>query len=403
MQFLIQNYKRLLSKKNKIYHRKFYDNFVMNNRFIGIIGERGVGKTTFLLNFLKNNFLNNEKALYITADHVYFSENNLISFTEKFINIYDGKILCIDEIHKYKNWQQELKNIYDTYPQIKILFSGSSSINLVKGKYDLSRRVILKKMYGFSFREYLEIKTQKKFPVLHFNDLLVSILEIEKNITNIPQILGHFKKYLKNFYYPTGLEIKSYDVFCETLMNIIEKIIFEDISSNYLLKTQNLHIFRKIVYFFATSPTGKLNINKLSNSLKKDYSTIAHYLQILKESGLLLFLSSDKYGHNFIRKAEKIYISNTNILFAINNFIGKNVNIGAMREIFVINNLFSIGKKIFYPQKGDISCENKIFEIGGASKNQSQIKNLKNSYLIKDDILYQDKNIIPMYLFGFLR
>ena len=401
MEKLIQNYQRLFIENKPKYHRKFYDDFKMTFRFMGIIGARGVGKTTFLIHYLRHNFKNSKQALYVSADNIYFSENNLLDLVDKFINFYNGKILCIDEIHKYKNWQQELKNIYDSYQNIKIIFSGSSSLDLIQGKYDLSRRVILKIMYGFSFREYLEIKTQKKFPVLKLEKLLNSP-NLNLKISHTKQILGHFKEYLKRFYYPASLEIDSYEVFQETLFNVIEKTIFEDISSYYRLKTQNLDIFKKIIYFLATTAPGSFSINKLAKSLKKDHTTISDYIQILKNTGLLIFLLNNQHGHSLVRNAEKIYISNTNLLFAINNAIGKEVNIGTMREIFVISSLIKAGYQVFYSKNGDISCLDQIFEIGGASKTKKQIKNLEKAYLIKDDILYQDKNIIPMYLFGFL-
>jgi len=400
MKKLIQNYKKQLTLVKNLVNRKFYNDFKMNHRFIGIVGARGVGKTTFLLNYLKSNYLDNEKALYVSADNLYFAENNLVDLVDQFIKIYGGEILCIDEIHKYKNWNQELKNIYDLYPGFKIIFSGSSSINLIKGKYDLSRRVILKKMSGFSFLEYLEFQTKLKFKPLTLDELISN-----KNFNQISEtekILGHFKNYLKQGYYPTFIEITDLRAYQETLINILDKNIFEDISSFYSLKTQNLDILRKIIYFFATSDPGSININKLASSLGKDHTTISGYIQILKDIEILIFLLNDKYGHSLVRNAEKIYLSNTNLLYAINNAIGKQVNIGLAREIFVISSLENAGYDVFYSKVGDIVCNDYIFEIGGANKTKKQIKDVKNSFLVKDDVLYKAGRDIPIFMFGFL-
>jgi len=402
MQILIETHNRLLKSLDSVCQRKFFSDFKMTGRIVGIVGARGVGKTTFLLNYLKEKYKNSDKGLYVSADNLYFSENSLLGLADQFYKEYNGELLCIDEIHKYKNWNQELKNIYDSYPKMKIIFSGSSCLDLTKSGYDLSRRVILKNMSGFSFREFLEVKLKKPFPVLKLKDIINKGGQISKELSEEPKLTGYLKEYYRQGYYPIFIELGGYDDYKDALLGILNKTVFEDIGGFYSLKTENLDIFRKIVYFFATSEPGSLNVNKLAKSLKKDYTTIANYIEMLRESGLLRFLLNNKQGHALVRNAEKIYLDNTNLVYAVNKTIGKTASIGLIRELFVISHLENAGCKVFFSKQGDIECAGWTFEIGGASKDKRQIKNIKKSYLIKDDILISAGQNIPLYLFGFL-
>lgn len=401
MDTLIEIYNRLLAEMIPSYRRKFYDDFVMDNRLVGIVGGRGVGKTTFLIEYLRRNYGDSSQALYVSADNLYFVEHTLLDVVDQFVKDLDGRFLCIDEIHRYKNWNQELKNIYDSYPKLSIIFSGSSSIDLVKGHYDLSRRAILKTMYGFSFREFLEIKEQRSYPVLTLEEIRDKTNFYAQKLSKTPKLLGYFKEYLKEGYYPTFLKMGSYEAYCSSLRGIIDKIIYQDVSSFYSLNTANLETLKKIIYFFATSQPGSVNINRLAGSLKKDNTTIAEYIQILRDTGLLRFLIQNKQGHALVRDAEKIYMDNPNLLWALNAEIGKEPLIGILRELFVISNLQNANYHVFFSQTGDIECDNSIFEIGGKSKTFSQLKG-KKGYLVKDDILIGDPKTIPLYLFGFL-
>lgn len=402
MDILFQIYKLLLEEMKPAYYRKFYSDFQMENRFTGVIGARGVGKTTFLLQYLREHYQKGEKGLYISADNLYFTDHTLLDTAGQFVRLYAGELLCIDEIHKYKNWNQELKNIFDSYPSLNILFSGSSSIDLIRGKYDLSRRVILRHMHGFSFREYLEFQTGRKYPLLTLEEILnPSHKDIE--IGKTEKLLGFLHEYWKKGYYPTSTAIKSYNAFRDTLIGVIEKTVYEDIASFYALKTENLDTLKKLVYFFATSPPGSMSIHKLSQSLKKDHATISEYIQILRDTGILRFLLIDKSGHALVRNAEKVYLDNTNLLYAVNETIGKETHLGTIRELFTIASLEESGHNVFYAKTGDITSEGYTFEIGGSGKSGKQIKNTQNAYILKDNILYNSLNSRPIYLFGFLR
>ena len=401
MQALIGTYHRLLSEIVPSYWRRFYDEFVMDSRMVGIVGARGVGKTTFLVSYLREHYGGSDRSLYVSADNLYFVEHTLIEVADQFVKDFAGEILCIDEIHRYRNWNQELKNIYDSYPKLSVIFSGSSSVDLVKGKYDLSRRANLKTMYGFSFREYLEVWEKAKYPILTLAEIRTNHTMYAQELMKTPKILGYLKQYLKGGYYPTFLEMGSYGAYQSSLRGIIDKIIFEDISSFYSLNTSNLDTLKKIIYFFGTAQPGTVNINRLAGSLKKDYTTIAEYVQILRDTGLLRFLRRNKQGHALVRDAEKIYLDNPNLLYAVNQEVGKEPLVGVSRELFVIGSLENADYHVFFSEAADVECDGHLFEIGGKNKTASQLKG-KEGYLISDDVLVGDSRTIPLYLFGFL-
>jgi predicted AAA+ superfamily ATPase len=403
MDILREAHDRLLEKFDHVYVRDFYRQFRFLYRVMGIIGARGVGKTTFLLHYLKENYGHSEKALYVSADHLYFSQNTLLEVVDRFHKEHAGELLCIDEIHRYSNWNQELKNIIDSYPSMKIIFSGSSSINLIKGKYDLSRRAILRHLSGFSFREFLEIRLNQSFPILKLNDLLKSPSTAISPINSTPKLLGWFKKYLKTGYYPLFLEISDEGAYYQAILSTVEKTIYEDLASFYAVKTQHLGVFRKLLTFLATSAPGSMNINKLGKSLRKDHSTISAYLEMMRDTGLIRFLLKDKRGHALVRNAEKMYLANTNLLQAITHSLGKQTDLGALRELFVISQLEEAGHPVFYADPGDICSEGKVFEIGGKGKKWEQLKRSPHHYLIRDDALTAQQQVIPLYAFGFLR
>lgn len=383
-------------------HRYLYNKFKLSGRLVGIIGARGTGKTTLMLQYIKHKIKDLDSVFYVSLDNLYFNKVTLFEFVQEMYQNEAVKIFFLDEVHKYKNWRQELKNIYDSFSNVKIVFSGSSSIDLVKGTYDLSRRGVIYHLKGMSFREYLEFKTGKKFPTFTFDNLIKNYEQISHEFSQVEKINGHFKEYLKYGYYPFVLEGKEF--YFQKLMNIIEKTIFEDISNFYNLKTENLTYFKKILCFLATIPPGNINIHNLAKNLKIDDKTALHYVTILKETGLVSMLFSRKKGTSLLRNPEKVFIENTSLYHAICAEIGQQINVGMVRELFFVNMLKSSGMNVFYSKRiGDFVCEKCYFEVGGKNKNRKQvIDDLKNSYLVKDDILVGSKNSIPLYLFGFL-
>lgn len=395
-------YLLLLNNVDLKYKRFLYDKIDFDQRMIGIIGPRGVGKTTLILQYLKENHLNNPKAIYILADNVFFEKNDLFNFVREFYLKQGGRLVCIDEIHRYENWNQELKNIYDSFPDMKIIFSGSSSIDLTQGKYDLSRRGAIYNLPGFSFREYLLFETGKEMKTHSLDNIFSDYEKIAMELSKIEDVLMHFNNYLSAGYYPFYRETKERELYYKKISNVIDKIIYEDIASFYKLKTQNLIVFKQTLVFLATSSPGEININKLSNSLGINYETAANYLEILNEANLIRFLGASKSGHALVRAAKKVYLDNVNLYCAINFNLGKEIQIGTMRENFALNQLQNAGLKPAFSDVGDMKVGGTILEIGGRNKKTDQIKNIKNSFLVMDDILIGDKNQIPLYIFGFL-
>ena len=392
-------YLNLLNGVTTQKYRYLFPTITLNERMRGIVGPRGTGKTTMMLQYLRDT-QEKENSFYVSADNIYFSTHTLFDFV---MNLYvnDGiQILFIDEIHKYKNWNQELKNIYDSFPDLHILFSGSSSLDLIQGHYDLSRRAVLSYLHGMSFREYLSFSGIADVEPLSFEDIIKQTAAVSERLAVIPSLLTHFREYLHKGYYPFVFE--SSESYNEKLLSIVEKTIYSDISHFFSLKTSNLHIFKKILLFVATSNPGKINTHNLSQSLKIDDKTTTHYLSILQKTGLIRILYGDRGGHVMLRKPEKIYLSNTSLYFVLAEGVGQDYEIGAIRELFFLSQVENAGMKVFSSNKSDFSVDGYTFEIGGKSKKQKQIKDIKDSFVVKDDLLLGDSRNIPLHLFGFL-
>ena len=395
---LIQN--RLLDQVKTTHYRFIYNHFSLDSRLTGLIGPRGVGKTTLLIQYLKNHPDLLPKTLYFSADHIYFSHSTLYEFIEELYLSAGTKLFFIDEIHKYKNWSQELKNLYDGFPSITIVFSGSSSLDLVKGSYDLSRRVTLQRLPGMSFREYLNFSENLQIDSVNYKQLLSGKHRLEEVITRVEGIKGIFQKYLRQGYYPFSIdEPKDFD---QKLHRVIEKTIQEDIANYYNLKTENLHLFKKILVFLASIPPGKVSAHNIAKNLSINDHTVSNYLQILQETGLIQMIYPFEGGNVRLRKPEKIFLNNTNIQYALENDFGKKVEIGTIRELMFIQMLLSTGENIFFSRTGDYRIDDIIFEIGGTNKTSKQVKSISNAILVKDQLVSMGRNVIPLIYFGFL-
>lgn len=401
MKKIINTYRRLLKNLHYTGHRYIFDDFNINNRLTGLIGPRGTGKTTLLLQYIKEKLANTRTAIYVSVDNIYFTQNNLVDFVDELYEVEGIKYFFFDEIHKYKNWNQELKNIHDSYPDVKIIFSGSSSLDLIKGTYDLSRRGILYKLEGLSFREYLKFKGIADIDPVNTADLVSGNTNLESALENIDRVRGHFKDYLLKGYYPYLFEDPA--AYYQKVANTIDKTIYEDISSYYSLKTENLIYLKKIIAYTATIPPGELNRNSIAKNIGLDNKTVQKYLTILNETGIITLLRENNPGSNLLKSTEKIYLNNPDIYHAVADDMGYAPKTGTIREIFFINMLLNSGNKIFYSKIGDFEVNHMYFEVGGKNKSKTQIKNnLENSFLVKDDIIYREKNVIPLIFFGFL-
>lgn len=392
--FISETFQRLLENLPSFQVRYLYPKFHLRNRLTGLIGPRGVGKTTMLLQYIKNELKND--SFYFSADLVYFQQNNLLEFVSDLHQKEGYKFIFIDEIHKYQGWDQELKNIYDSFPSLTVVFSGSSMLDLIGGSYDLSRRAKLYYLQGLSFREYLNFSQNLQLKPCSFEELLQGVEN-----PNIPKILTHFETYLNQGYYPFVFEDPhSYH---EKVSRIIEKTISEDIANYYNLKTSNLPYFKRILTYFASISPGEINIHNLSQNLGIDHKTVQHYLTILISAGLIREILPYEGGGAGLRKSYKFFLNNTTLMHTMQQYLGQPILKGTERELFFIQSLQNGEIPLFSSEKGDYRVHDMLFEIGGKSKSRRQLKGATlPSYLVKDDILQTFKGEIPLFQLGFL-
>ena len=377
-----------------------YGEFSINARLIGLLGARGVGKTTLLIQYIKAHSKDLPKYFYFSADHIYFSRVTLYEFIEDLYLTSGIRLFFIDEIHKYKNWSQEIKNIYDAFPSISIVFSGSSSLDLIKGGYDLSRRATLMHLQGMSFREYLNFKKGLKLQPISFNELLSGAHDFERSISTIAGIKGLFQDYLKTGFYPFA--ITETEHFHQRLLRIIDKTIYEDIANYYNLSTGNLHLLKKILVFLASIAPGQVSTHNIAKNLSIHDKTVNHYLRALHETGLIRLVFPYQGGSASLRKPEKIFLNNTNLIYALKPNFGNDIEIGTIRELMFLQSMTGGGENVYFSQVGDYWIKDTIFEIAGANKKRKQIKSVENAYLVKDQLVAIGNNIIPLLYCGFL-
>ncbi|MDA8273045.1 MAG: AAA family ATPase [Deltaproteobacteria bacterium] len=391
---------RRTSLKNKRY---LYEKIKWKDKCIAILGQRGVGKTTLMLQYLKEFYSNSPKALYIAADNPYFKAISLYEFAQQFEKL-GGEILFIDEIHKYDDWSSHIKSIYDM-TELKIAVSGSSMLKIHKQKADLSRRMKVYRLANLSFREYLEfIGVIKKEPV-KLEEILQNHIEIASEISLKIKPLQYFKDYVKFGCYPFIAEGK--ELYGNKLTGIINQILENDLPYITNIDFSRINKIKKLVYLIAVSAPFSPNITELSRITEISRPTLLEYLYYLELASVINTASYKGRGYGKLEKPDKIFLYNTNIASAIT----KSPNAGNIRETFFINQLKSfyydkkdfLNEDILLSKNGDFLIENSLtVEIGGKNKFSTQIKNIKNAYIAADDIEIGFGNKIPLWLFGFL-
>ncbi len=364
-----------------------------------VTGARGVGKTTLLLQRYHAHYGDAEKCLYISADNPEAAGEGLFNLASEYFTS-GGQALILDEIHKYPDWQTVLKNIIDTFRGRKLLVSGSSSLDLKKGKADLSRRFAYYDLKGLSFREYLALKTGAAFPVLKLDDILRGHPRYAQEISRRVTVLREFRDYLSGGYYPFFTE--SAPAYPGKVLNLIEKTLYEDVALAGNMKPGNIAVLKKILWLIAGAASFSPNIDKLSRELGISKLYVYRYLEYLEQSGIVTALRSAGKGYRSLRKAEKLFLENTSLLAAVNGSLKADAEEGAVRETFFINQV-SVTEIVTASGKGDFTVNGSLtFEVGGGGKSARQIKGVKNSYLALDRIEIGAGNRIPLYLFGFL-
>lgn len=397
MQNLFRYSSALVSNTDLTFTRYLIDRIGWDDQLIGITGARGIGKTTLMLQRIKKSFGNTPEALYISLDNFYFLSKNLFDLAEEFV-MNGGKYLFVDEVHRYPTWATEMKNIYDTFPKLKVIFSGSSALQIHKAEADLSRRASLYKLVAMSFREHIEITTGKKFDNYSFNDLILNHIDIATQIVEQIKPIVLFKEYILGGSYPFYHE--SPEMFQQKLISTVNTILENDLPAIEHFTYSTIVNTKKVLALIADSVPFKPNITELGRKTGISRDVLLRIIDLLEKSGLLLLVRQNSIPTGYLTKPEKIYLNNTSLLYGLT--LNQSPEIGTLRETFFANQLME-NHLVNTSTKGDFLIDNKyVFEVGGRNKKSAQITGVADSYLVQDDIEIGYKNIIPLWLFGFL-
>ena len=368
-----------------------------DDRLIAICGARGTGKTTMILQHIKERFgLDNDEAIYVSLDNLWFKTHSIIDLVEEHYNN-GGTHIFIDEVHYQNDWQLILKNIYDDYPDLHIVYTGSSLLKIDYESGDLSRRQITYKMPGLSFREYLLFEGVGEWDAISLQDILKNHVKITSSITENVRVLKYFNTYLESGYYPFYKEVHSgYNV---RITQVINQILESDYPAIEKVNYSTIHKIKKMLYILAQSCPQTPNMSELYVELETDRNQGMKMLYALERADLLNLLSSSAHKLSNMSRPDKIYCDNTNIMYSLT----ESINLGTVRETFFLNQFKSAGYDVEYPKKGDFLIDGKyLFEVGGKKKSFDQIKDIDNSYIAFDDVEIGIGNKIPLWLFGFV-
>ena len=389
MRTLVARYRNILKNVDTSYVRNIHSTIPWNDRLIAILGARGVGKTTLVLQHIKL-YEDVDTTLFVYADDLWFSTHSLVTLAEMFYTN-GGRVLYIDEIHKYKNWSQEIKNIYDQYPDLKVRYTGSSILDLQKGSHDLSRRVLEFQMHGLSFREYVALRYGADIPIHTLEQVLAN--KIEFPYTDYRPV-ALFKEYLRQGYYPyfkeSGYELRLTKTINAILEVDIPKFAELSISASEKLKT--------LLYIVAQSVPFKPNYSKIARDLDMHRNAVSDLMVWLDKADLINILRDDVEGYKLLGKVNKIYLNNPNLAYALSD---DEPNIGNIRETIFLAWLRAT-HKVTASSVSDFKVGKYTFEVGGKKKGQHQIKEVEHAYVVKDDIEYGHLNEVPLWAFGLL-
>jgi hypothetical protein len=396
MDILLEQSERLVSSIDLNFKRYLFDAIQWDSRLIGIKGARGTGKTTLLLQWIKEQNLPTEKAAYFSLDDLYFLEHSLKDTVTQFYKN-GGLVLVLDEVHKYKNWSIEIKNCYDFFPELKIIFTGSSIIDISKQEGDLSRRALMYELPGLSYREYLSMLGIINLPVIGLEELLFNSAEIKKKIPHTFRPLEHFNNYLNYGYYPFGI-VDSSSIH-QRINQLIRTIVEVDMAELKDFDIRNAKKLLQLVYVIAQQVPFKPNISSLAIKTSIHRNSLNNYLYYLEQAKILSLLFPAGNSTAVLQKPEKIFLNNTTLLAALAE---QKPNIGTVRETFFLSQLQTL-HKVQLPKQGDFYVNNTYtFEVGGKGKGQKQLEAIENAWVVKDDIEYPMLKTIPLWMFGLL-
>jgi len=396
MNDLLELSERLISRIPLDFSRYLFHQINWNNRLIGIKGSRGTGKTTLVLQRLRTINLGPGKMAYFSVDELFFSTHSLIDTGRDFYNK-GGKVIVFDEVHKYPNWAREIKNLYDRYADLQIIFTGSSIINISQQEGDLSRRAIVYELFGLSYREYLKMNGIVNIDPLTLKQLIDHGTSIRSVFPTFFRPLEHFESYLSYGYYPFAKEdIQGYHV---RLRQLIRQSIEFDMAELAGFDIRNAKKMLQLITIIGQQVPFKPNLIKLAEKSQIHRNSISNYLFFLEEARLIRLLYPSGCSIATLQKPEKIFMNNTNLMFAL---AFDQPDRGAIREAFAYNQLVVL-HQVRQPKSGDFEVDDKyIFEVGGKSKTQRQIRGHENAFVLKDDMEFPVGGSIPLWLLGFL-
>lgn len=387
---------RMVARTTTTFHRYLYEQIKWNAWMIGIKGARGVGKTTMLLQRIKEEFHESpEKALYVSLDNMWFKTHTLSEVVE-YHYTHGGTHIFIDEIHKYENWQTLIKNIADEYPDLHVVYTGSSMLKIDQNEGDISRRQLIYTLNGMSFREYLAFEGIMEIPAVSLDNLLANHQRIAMDVSSKVRVLGHFDTYLKHGYYP--FYKKDGDGFDLRLQSVIRTVLYEDLPAVEDISYETIRKTERMLMILAEHVPQTPNMNELYSQLETNRNLGMKMLYLLERAALLSLLTSEAKNMRQLVKPDKIFLNNSNLMYALS----ANIQIGTIREVFFYNQLAATNE-VNYPKQGDFLVNHKyLFEVGGRKKSFEQIKDIPYSYLAVDSTETGHGNRIPLWMFGLL-
>lgn len=394
---LVNQFNNKLTMVDLTFKRYLHQKINWKARLIGIKGARGVGKSTLLLQHIKESFPDTQKVFFASLDDLWFRAHDLLELVE-YLYTHGFTHLFLDEVHKLSHWSQYIKNIYDSYPQLHIVYTGSSMLEIDHSKVDLSRRQMLYTLRGLSFREYLEFEGVGTFPVVSVEELLGSHLAIAMDMVSHTRVLQHFDRYLQMGHYPFYKESTSVDDYHSRLREVANVVVESDMPAVEDITYATVQKAKQLLMVIAPNVPLQPNISRLSQELEVTPSQCLKILYLLDRAGLLLLLTKEQKDYKHLAKPGKIFLGDGNLMYALSS----TVNLGTCRETFFANQLSAIGQ-LTMPKKGDFLLDGKhLFEVGGSSKDFRQIANIPDSYLAIDDVEIGHLNRVPLWMFGLL-
>jgi predicted AAA+ superfamily ATPase len=397
MERLFEYYNRRLQHVDSRVIRDFESMISWDARLVGIKGARGCGKTTLILQHILKEFSHDyEKALYLSLDNIWFADHSLIDIADYFVKR-GGTHLFLDEVHQYPQWTAEIKNLYDEYPDLYIVFTGSSLLEINDARVDLSRRALMYELPGLSFREYLWIITDEMFPALSLDEILEHHVSAAQQINMHIKPFEFFEDYLKMGYYPYFLEGKQ--DYSQRLNETVIMILEQELPLLRSIETAYVQKLKQLMSIIAESAPFIPNVSRLSERIGIHRSTFLSYMNYLSQARLVRPLYTHARGLNSLKKPNKLFLDNTNLMHVLSS---ENPNIGNMRETFFANQVSHIAR-MQYSQVGDFLVDNRFtIEIGGKNKTRKQLRGSPEAFVAADDIEYGHGKTIPLWLFGFL-